>query len=300
MAACICVSCALAVRWSTTARPLAPRCGRPVARRPAPCPLASGCSRPGCRPARSARLASRALWSVVLLAESAVVSAFIGGPCSKPAVATKTSPAFLTAFAGMRAQVGLLVPGMRRMSFMQSTARPATSKNLEPTATHRLGRLWTLRKSAGEKKKKKPNMHAGTRVLQTVFPEAGFLTCTLFLRKAASSLHTKATGPAAAVAQARGGQGSEAVSEGERSCSAQQAGPSVDISTSKGRASGTARAPAHAGRQRKEAASDPQRPPTSTPITTRRQRRLLPCGTGPQEGPRVGPGCAENEPPQRR
>ena len=74
-------------------------------------------------------------------------------------------------------------------------------------------------------------------------------------------MHTTATGPAAAtpgedghaarrslksgrsikVAQARGGQGSEAVSEGEQSCSAQQAKPSVDKSTSKGRAKGLRR-----------------------------------------------------------
>ena len=78
-------------------------------------------------------------------------------------------------------------------------------------------------------------------------------------------MHTAATGPAAAklqgklgmqreghsspdkaikVAQAGGGQGSEAASKGKGSCSsAQQARPPVDISASKGRAKSLRRSP---------------------------------------------------------
>ena len=158
---------------------------------------------------------------------------------------------------------------------------------------------------------------AGTRVLQkkiggqlprlhAVFTEGSVLACTRRLpgrqprrprpRWARSKKGTK-------VAQARGGQRSEAVSEGERSCSAQPAGPSVDISTSKGRL----------GLWHAEGGGEKRRPLTPSGLRPLHRSqpggsghwqeargRLLPCGAGPQEGQRVGPGCAENGPPQRR
>ena len=97
----------------------------------------------------------------------------------------------------------------------------------------------------------------GTRVLQTVFfrrPVSSPARC--FYGGQRPRVHTTATGPAAATPQGKIGTQREGHSspgkahqgcsgkevrlsaEGERSCSAQQARPSVDISTSKGRAKG--------------------------------------------------------------
>ena len=126
------------------------------------------------------------------------------------------------------------------------------------------------------------------------FSEASFLTCTLFLRRAASSRahdgyragSRDAPGEDghAARRSLKSGQGPSRLlrpGEGKEvrlSASAQQAGPPVDMhfegQSLERRASGAARAVARVRRRRKEAASGPQRPPTSTPITTRRQRAL--------------------------
>ena len=61
----------------------------------------------------------------------------------------------------------------------------------------------------------------GTRVLQTVFSEASFLTCTLFLRP---RVHTTATGPAAATPQGKMGtprEGHSSPGKAHQGCSGQ-------------------------------------------------------------------------------
>ena len=133
----------------------------------------------------------------------------------------------------------------------------------------------------------------GTRVLQTVFSEVSFLTCTLFLRRVASSRahdgyragSRDAPGEEGHAARRslksgqgpsrllRPGEGKEVRLSAKASEAAAHNTPDHGRRAGR-RASGAARALARARRRRKEAASDPQRPPTSTPITTRRQRAL--------------------------